>query len=131
MTTQPPNKPKRRTYSAEFKELLVKEAESSGRSIASIAREHGINQNLLHNWKRQYQRAHAQPDTLPGAINSPHDPNPHFIPIHLEPEGAHLGSASVIKNIKLQTTSRASGTISLNIAQIDTQSLIDLLRGLQ
>ena len=34
MTTQPPNKPKRRTYSAEFKELLVKEAESSGRSIA-------------------------------------------------------------------------------------------------
>ena len=29
MTTQPPNKPKRRTYSAEFKELLVQEAESS------------------------------------------------------------------------------------------------------
>ena len=27
MTTQPPNKPKRRTYSAEFKELLVQEAE--------------------------------------------------------------------------------------------------------
>ena len=131
MTTQPPNKPKRRTYSAEFKALLVKEATDSGRSIASIAREHGINQNLLHNWKRQYQRAHAQADTLPGTINSPHDPNPHFIPIHLEPEGAHLGSASVIKNIKLQTTSRASGTINLNIAQIDTQSLIDLLRGLQ
>ena len=131
MTTQPPNKPKRRTYSGEFKALLVKEATDSGRSIASIAREHGINQNLLHNWKRQYQRAHAQPDTLPGAINSPHDPNPHFIPIHLEPEVTHLGSASVIKNIKLQITSRASGTINLNISQIDTQSLIDLLRGLQ
>ena len=131
MTTQPFNKPKRRTYSAEFKALLVKEATDSGRSIASIAREHGMNQNLLHNWKRQYQRTQTQPDTLPGAINRPHDPNPHFIPIHLEPEGAHLGSASVIKNIKLQTTARASGTISLNIAQIDTQSLIDLLRGLQ
>ena len=131
MTTQPPNKPKRRTYSAEFKAFLVKEATDSDRSIASIAREHGINQNLLHNWKRQYQRAHAQADTLPGAISRSHDPNPHFIPIHLEPEGAHLGSASVIKNIKLQTTSRASGTINLNIAQIDTQSLIDLLRGLQ
>ena len=132
MTTQPPNKPKRRTYSGEFKALLVKEATDSGRSIASIAREHGINQNLLHNWKRQYQRAHAQADTLPGAISRPDDPtNPHFIPIHLEPEGAHLGSPSVIQNIKLQTTSRASGAISLNIAQIDTQSLIDLLRGLQ
>uniref|UniRef100_A5WEB6 Transposase IS3/IS911 family protein n=1 Tax=Psychrobacter sp. (strain PRwf-1) TaxID=349106 RepID=A5WEB6_PSYWF len=131
MTIQPSNKPKRRTYSAEFKALLVKEATDSGRSIASIAREHGINQNLLHNWKRQYQRTQTQTDTLPGAINSSHDPNPHFIPIHLEPEGAHLGSASVIQNIKLQITARASGDISLNIAQIDTQSLIDLLRGLQ
>ena len=131
MTTQSPNTPKRRTYSAEFKALLVKEATDSGRSVASIAREHGINQNLLHNWKRQYQRTQTQADTLPGAINSPHDPHPHFIPIHLEPEGAHLGSASVIQNIKLQTTSRASGTINLNISQIDTQSLIDLLRGLQ
>ena len=131
MTTQSPNKPKRRTYSAEFKALLVKEATDSGRSIASIAREHGINQNLLHNWKRQYQRAHAQPDTLPGTINGPHDPKPHFIPIHLEPEVTYPGSTSVIKNIKLQITARASGMISLNIAQIDTQSLIDLLRGLQ
>ncbi len=131
MTTQPPNKPKRRTYSAEFKALLVKEATDSDRSIASIAREHGINQNLLHNWKHQYQRTQTQADTLPGAINRSHDPNPHFIPIHLEPEVTHLRSASVIQNIKLQITSRASGTINLNIAQIDTQSLIDLLRGLQ
>ena len=104
MTTQSPNKPKRRTYSGEFKALLVKEATDSGRSIASIAREHGINQNLLHNWKHQYQRTQTQADTLPGAINSPYDPNPHFIPIHLEPEVTHLRSASVIKNIKLQIT---------------------------
>ena len=131
MTTQPPNKPKRRTYSAEFKALLVKEATDSDRSIASIAREHGINQNLLHNWKRQYQRAHAQADTLPGAINSPHDPNPCFIPIRLEPQATHLSSPSVIQNIKLQIRAPGPGAISLNIAQIDTQSLIDLLRGLQ
>ncbi|WP_438012387.1 transposase [Psychrobacter raelei] len=131
MTTQSPNTPKRRTYSAEFKALLVKEATDSDRSIASIAREHGINQNLLHNWKRQYQRTQTQTGILPDSIDSPADPNPNFIPICLEPEGAHLGSASVIQNIKLQITSRASGTINLNISQIDTQSLIDLLRGLQ
>lgn len=46
-------KPKRKNYSDEFKEFLVQEAISSGRSIASIARDNGINQNLLHNWKRQ------------------------------------------------------------------------------
>ncbi|MGP4907225.1 transposase, partial [Psychrobacter faecalis] len=111
--------------------LLVKEAIDSGRSIASIAREHGINQNLLHNWKRQYQRAHAQPDTLPAAINSPADPNSCFIPIRLEPQATHLSSPSVIQNIKLQIRAPGPGSISLTIAQIDTQSLIDLLRGLQ
>ena len=131
MTTQPPNKPKRRTYSAEFKELLVKEAESSGRSIASIAREHGINQNLLHNWKRQHHRNKTQTGILPAAINSPADPNPHFIPIRLEPQATHLSSSSVIQNIKLQIRAPGPGSISLTIAQIDTQSLIDLLRGLQ
>ncbi len=118
MTTQSPNTPKRRTYSAEFKALLVKESIDSGRSVASIAREHGINQNLLHNWKRQYQRTQTQADTLPGTTNAPHDPNPHFIPIHLEPEVTHLRSPCVIQNIKLQITAPASGGINLNIAQI-------------
>ncbi|OBX79523.1 hypothetical protein A9308_00390 [Moraxella atlantae] len=41
------NKPRRKTYSDEFKEFLVQEAQSSGQSIASIARDNGINQNLL------------------------------------------------------------------------------------
>lgn len=131
MTTQPPNKPKRRTYSAEFKELLVQEAESSGRSIASIARDHGINQNLLHNWKRQHHRKKTQTGILHGAINSPADPNSCFIPIRLEPQATHLSSPSVIQNIKLQIRAPRPGSISLTIAQIDTQSLIDLLRGLQ
>ena len=131
MTTQPPNKPKRRTYSAEFKELLVQEAEGSGRSIASIARDHSINQNLLHNWKRQHHRKKTQTGILSAAINSPADPNPCFIPIRLEPEVTHLRSPSVIQNIKLQIRAPGPGSISLTIAQIDTQSLIDLLRGLQ
>ena len=89
MTTHIPNKPKRRTYSSEFKELLVQEAESSGSSIASIARDHGINQNLIYNWKLQHHRR------------------------------------------KTQISTQRSGSISLTITQIDPQSLIDLLRGLQ
>ena len=43
----------------EFKEFLVQEAISSGRSIASIARDNGINQNLLHNWKREQKAKQA------------------------------------------------------------------------
>ena len=41
------------------KEFLVQEAISSGRSIASIARDNGINQNLLHNWKREQKAKQA------------------------------------------------------------------------
>lgn len=132
MTTHIPNKPKRRTYRPEFKESLVQEAESSGRSIASIARDHGINQNLLHNWKRQQHRKKTQTGTLPAAIKNPAEPNPHFIPITIEPEATHLSpSPSVLHNITLQIRAQSCGPISLTIAQMDTQSLIDLLRGLQ
>ena len=47
--TKQTQKPKRKRYSDEFKAYLVQEAENTGRSIASIARDNGINQNLLHN----------------------------------------------------------------------------------
>ena len=130
MTTQIPHKPKRRTYSPEFKALLVQEAEDSERSIASIARDHGINQNLLHNWQRQHHRKKTQTGTLPAATKSAAEANPPFIPIRLEPEATHL-SLSVLHNITLQISAPRSGPISLTIAQMHTQSLIDLLRGLQ
>ena len=64
------NKPKRKTYSDEFKEFLVQEAISSGRSIASIARDNGINQNLLHNWKREHKGKQSQTDRLPARIDN-------------------------------------------------------------
>ncbi|MCK6053509.1 transposase [Moraxella osloensis] len=64
------NKPKRKTYSDEFKEFLVQEAISSGRSIASIARDNGINQNLLHNWKREQKAKQVQTDGLPVLIDN-------------------------------------------------------------
>ena len=132
MTTHIPNKPKRRTYSPEFKEILVQEAESSGGSIASIARDHGINQNLIHNWKRQHHRRKTQNGTLPSAIKNPAEANPHFLPITIEPEATHPSqSLSVIQNIKLQISTQRSGSISFTITQIASQSLIDLLRGLQ
>ena len=70
------NKPKRKTYSDEFKEFLVQEAEISGRSIASIARDNGINQNLLHNWKREKKPNKSKltkyPHLLGSAQNSDH-----------------------------------------------------------
>ena len=71
------NKPRRKTYSDEFKEFLVQEAISSGRSIASIARDNGINQNLLHNWKREQK---VSPRPYPIAEASKHEAGAHQYP---------------------------------------------------
>lgn len=46
---------RRTSYSREFKIRLVKQALQPGAVVARIAREHNINDNLLFNWKRQYE----------------------------------------------------------------------------
>jgi transposase len=43
----------RRTYSPEFKAQLVAACRIHGKSDASVARNHGINHNILHRWLRQ------------------------------------------------------------------------------
>jgi len=43
----------RRTYSPEFKAQLVTACRTPGISVASVARNHGINHNILHRWLRE------------------------------------------------------------------------------
>ena len=137
------NKPKRKTYSDEFKEFLVQEAEVSGRSIASIARDNGINQNLLHNWKREHKGKQSQTDRLPARIdNNASSNNSTFIPVNVTPEPNReqitdfiTSRSSVLTGIELQIpthdNSHNTMPIKLTIDQIDTHSLLELLRGLQ
>ena len=137
------NKPKRKTYSDEFKEFLVQEAISSGRSIASIARDNGINQNLLHNWKREQKAKQVQTDGLPVLIdNNSTNNNSTFIPVSIQPNPNHeqitdfiTSNSSVLTGIQLQIpthdNSHNAKPIKLTIDQIDNYSLIELLRGLQ
>ena len=137
------NKPRRKTYSDEFKEFLVQEAISSGRSIASIARDNGINQNLLHNWKREHKGKQSQTDRLPARIdNNAFSNNSTFIPVNVTPEPNReqitdfiTSNSSVLTGIQLQIpthdNSHNTMPIKLTIDQIDNYSLIELLRGLQ
>jgi transposase len=46
----------RRVYTLEEKVRVVAEANECGASVADVARRHGINANLLFNWRRQHQR---------------------------------------------------------------------------
>ena len=46
---------KRRSYSREFKLEAVKMVLEDGVSVSQIARDLGINENLLHSWKRKFK----------------------------------------------------------------------------
>ena len=46
----------RRRYTAEFKAEAVRLVATSGRPVAQIARELGVNEQTLHKWKRQVRR---------------------------------------------------------------------------
>lgn len=50
-------KPRRRRYSAAFREQVVEESFNSQLSVARVAMKHGINANLLHTWRWHYRRA--------------------------------------------------------------------------
>jgi len=43
----------RRKFSREFKVAAVKKVVEQGLSVAEAARDLGVNENLLHNWKRK------------------------------------------------------------------------------
>jgi transposase len=48
-------KPKRRYLSVEVKRRVVEETLAEGASVARIAQAHGLNANLVFNWRKLYQ----------------------------------------------------------------------------
>jgi len=57
----------RRSYSLEFKVQLVAACRIPGMSVASVARNHGINHNILHRWLRELPEPGAL--RLPGVMD--------------------------------------------------------------
>ncbi len=51
----------RRRYPVEYKRQVVQESLAPGTSIAGVALAHGINANMLHNWRWQYRRGDFEP----------------------------------------------------------------------
>ena len=52
----------RRTYTREYKIEAVRMTTEGGISVAQAARDLGINENTLHNWRRQFQQWGAPPN---------------------------------------------------------------------
>ena len=55
---------KRRTYSTEYKRQAVQMVTQQGLSVAEAARQLGIGENLLRNWKKAYDQQGE--DAFPG-----------------------------------------------------------------
>jgi transposase len=54
-----------RTSTAEFKREAVRLAQTSGKSLAQVARELGISDTSIHQWRKELA-AHSQ-ETFPGS----------------------------------------------------------------
>lgn len=51
----------RKTYTREYKQEAVRLTTEGGITVAQAARDLGINENTLHNWRRQYRQWGAGP----------------------------------------------------------------------
>jgi transposase len=49
----------RRSFTPEYKEQIARMVVEESRSVASIAKELGVNEQTLRNWVNAYRRAHA------------------------------------------------------------------------
>ena len=136
------SKRKRRTYSKALKAYLVEQALTGEHSIASLAQGHGINPNLLQKWIKA-----ARDEKIAATLSQPLansnietnliDHEPAFLPVTLQHKTKHeitpqaTALAQTLTGIQLQIAKHNGTPITLSIAQIDTHSLIELLRGLQ
>nr|WP_321527311.1 IS66-like element accessory protein TnpA [Shigella boydii] len=75
-------RPRRPNFPYEFKIALVEQSLQPGACVAQIARENGINDNLLFNWRHQYRKG----GLLPSGKNMPA-----LLPVTLTPEPDNHG----------------------------------------
>ena len=71
-----------RTYAPEFKSELVAACQVPGASIAALARQHGMNANVLHRWLKEYQRE-GRHQLKPAQSSASSLPVPAFMPLSL------------------------------------------------
>jgi transposase len=84
----------RRRYSAQFKQELVMLCRQPGMSVASVARRHGINHNIVHRWIREHL---APALTASPSASVPAEPG--FVPVALPAQLQHDINGVVEENI--------------------------------
>ncbi|AKI67566.1 IS66-like element accessory protein TnpA [Shigella boydii] len=96
----------RRSFSNEFKLQMGKLASQPGASVARIAREHDINDNLLFKWLRLWQNEGRISRRLPVTTSS--DTGVELLPVEITPDEPKEPVAALTSSLSTQTTVSAS-----------------------
>jgi transposase len=86
----------RSIYDDKAKHELVLACREPGASMARIARECGVNANLLASWIRQHERTVAEDKPPGGQIVEVPAPASAFVPVCIEPAGQGVAAAPVV-----------------------------------
>jgi transposase len=109
---KPLAEPKRQRRTVEEKRRIVEETMVAGRSVARVARSHGVNANQVYAWKRQYLSGQSGGN---GSVQ--------LLPVRVR----ESSSAPVIPTKAERTASAAPGTIQVELrhAQVKIEGNAD------
>ncbi|EOF5505862.1 transposase [Salmonella enterica] len=92
MESQSWRKEPRKNYPNDFKLRMVELASRPGACVAQIARENGINDNVIFKWLRLWQDEGRISRRLPATVESSSSPT--ILPVEVIPDPAPTGAAS-------------------------------------
>jgi len=113
------NRPRRRTYTVEYKRDVVRQCGAAGVSVAGVALAHGINANLVRRWMVRQRGALARSKAQSNAVLLAVNVQPESL-AHERPRDDGLSPAA-----KPRRTAMASIEIELNGARIHLRDGVD------
>ena len=105
----------RRTYTAQFKVQLVVACLQPGASVAALAREHGMNANVLHRWRKEHRAGMHQSDV--GSISGTEQSAQHTPSTTPPPRGS---TACAVRDVDVTRT--APAFVALDLRQSTAQT---------
>ncbi|OJN08029.1 IS66-like element accessory protein TnpA [Escherichia coli] len=106
MELQDWRKEPRKNYSNEFKLRMVELASQPGACVAQIARENGVNDNVIFKWLRLWQNEGCISRRLPVTTTS--DAGVELLPVEITPDEPKEPVAALTPSLSTQTRVSAS-----------------------
>ncbi|HAV7723045.1 TPA: transposase [Escherichia coli] len=108
MELQDWRKEPRKNYSNEFKLRMVELASQPGACVAQIARENGVNDNVIFKWLRLWQNEGRVSRRLPVTTSS--DTGVELLPVEITPDEQKEPVAVIAPSLSTSTQTRVSAS---------------------